>query len=483
MHMHTLEALPTADKPAAYAELARSLRALLDGEPDLVACAANMAALLYWSLPELNWAGFYLVEPRTGDLLLGPFQGKPACVRIPIGTGVCGTAAARRETVVVADVHAFEGHIACDSASNSEVVVPILDGERLIGVLDLDSPVPARFDADDARGLEVLVQVFVADARLRRLIAGVHHDCRMPRHERLRRLLAGRRAQGRGARASMDVLAASRNSPGRRCDRPIDDASGARQLFARDRYSPVRVSTRMTSPSLRNSGTRTTAPVSSFAGFWPPVAVSPRRPGSVSTILSSTCAGGSIAERHAVPQHDLAGRAVLEPDRRFAHRILAGGVLLEGVRHHEVPEVAVVVEVLHVGLDDVGRLDRLAGPEAALQRAAALQVADAHPVERLALARLHELVLDDRVRIAVEDDLEAGAEFVGAVAGHGSRTGVGGRDAAVGLPAGKPVILPVSAVFRQPPAWAPGGSQAPGIRTQRGNRASRATAMLPPASR
>ena len=165
--MHTLEPLPAGDKASAYAELARSLRALLEGEPDLVACAANMAALLYWSLPELNWAGFYLVEPRTGDLLLGPFQGKPACIRIPIGKGVCGTAAARRETLVVADVHAFEGHIACDSASNSEVVVPILDGERLIGVLDLDSPVAARFDADDARGLEVLVQVFVAAIRRR----------------------------------------------------------------------------------------------------------------------------------------------------------------------------------------------------------------------------------------------------------------------------------------------------------------------------
>ena len=165
--MHTLEPLPAGDKASAYAELARSLRALLEGEPDLVACAANMAALLYWSLPELNWAGFYLVEPRTGDLLLGPFQGKPACIRIPIGKGVCGTAAARRETLVVADVHAFEGHIACDSASNSEVVVPILDGERLIGVLDLDSPVPARFDAEDARGLELLVQVFVAAIRQR----------------------------------------------------------------------------------------------------------------------------------------------------------------------------------------------------------------------------------------------------------------------------------------------------------------------------
>ena len=166
--MHALnDDLRSLAKPALYEELELRLRGLLMGESNLIACAANMAALLYWSLPDLNWAGFYLVEPRTGDLLLGPFQGKPGCVRIPIGKGVCGTAAERRETVIVADVHAFEGHIACDSASNSEVVVPILDGGRLIGVLDLDSPVPARFDADDTRGLEVLVQVFVAAIRRR----------------------------------------------------------------------------------------------------------------------------------------------------------------------------------------------------------------------------------------------------------------------------------------------------------------------------
>jgi GAF domain-containing protein len=158
--MHKLIELP-ADKAAAYAELETGLRALLAGEHDLIANAANLAALLYWSLPELNWAGFYLVEPVRGDLLLGPFQGKPACVRIPVGRGVCGTAAARRETVMVADVHAFPGHIACDSASNSEIVVPVVRGDRLIGVLDLDSPVPGRFDEEDARGLGRLVQVFV----------------------------------------------------------------------------------------------------------------------------------------------------------------------------------------------------------------------------------------------------------------------------------------------------------------------------------
>ncbi len=163
--MHALGELPVGDKPSAYAGLEASLRALLAGEKDFVACAANTAALIYWSLPQLNWAGFYLVEQRSGDLVLGPFQGRPACVRIAPGKGVCGTAAARRETVVVQDVHAFPGHIACDSASNSEVVVPVVDGDRLIGVLDLDSPVHGRFDEDDARGLEALVRVFVDATR------------------------------------------------------------------------------------------------------------------------------------------------------------------------------------------------------------------------------------------------------------------------------------------------------------------------------
>ena len=163
--MHMLETMPAGDRTRAYAELETALRALLADEPDVVACAANTAALLYWSLPGLNWAGFYLVEQGSGDLVLGPFQGKPACVRIAIGQGVCGAAAARRETVVVADVHAFPGHIACDSASNSEVVVPILDGDRLLGVLDLDSPLHGRFDDADARGLEALVRVFVESTR------------------------------------------------------------------------------------------------------------------------------------------------------------------------------------------------------------------------------------------------------------------------------------------------------------------------------
>lgn len=163
--MHALEPPATTDKPSTYAEIEKSLRSLLEGESDLVACAANMSALLYWSLPQLNWVGFYLVDAATGDLLLGPFQGKPACVRIAVGRGVCGAAAQRRETVVVPDVHAFPDHIACDSASNSEIVVPIVEDGSLVGVLDLDSPVPGRFDEDDARGLESLLRVFLAAIR------------------------------------------------------------------------------------------------------------------------------------------------------------------------------------------------------------------------------------------------------------------------------------------------------------------------------
>lgn len=163
--MHELQPLPPGDKPAAYVTLAQQLRALLAGEADLVACTANAAALLYWSLPDLNWAGFYLLDEASGELLVGPFQGKPACVRIPIGRGVCGTAAGKRETVVVTDVHAFPGHIACDAASNSEIVVPLVLDGRLIGVMDLDSPVAGRFDAEDARGLEEFARVLLQALR------------------------------------------------------------------------------------------------------------------------------------------------------------------------------------------------------------------------------------------------------------------------------------------------------------------------------
>ena len=143
-----------AGKPEFYAQLEQQLRALLHDERDLIANAANLVALLYHSLPKLNWAGCYRLI--GGELVLGPFQGKPACVRLTLGKGVCGTAAARRATVLVPNVHEFPGHIACDSASNSEIVVPLLQADRLLGVLDLDSPVLNRFDAEDQAGLERL---------------------------------------------------------------------------------------------------------------------------------------------------------------------------------------------------------------------------------------------------------------------------------------------------------------------------------------
>lgn len=148
---------PRLPKPVAYAELARSARALVAGEPDPVANMANLAALIWLSVPRLNWAGFY--RAIGDELVLGPFIGKPACIRIPFGKGVCGTVAATGSAQRVADVHAFPGHIACDAASRSELVVPILVEGRVRAVIDLDSPDPARFDEDDEAGIEVLARI------------------------------------------------------------------------------------------------------------------------------------------------------------------------------------------------------------------------------------------------------------------------------------------------------------------------------------
>jgi L-methionine (R)-S-oxide reductase len=161
--MQELKLTAGLDKPAAYEELKAQLAGLYLGERDGLANAANLSALLYHSLRDLNWAGFYLLRGalRETELVLGPFQGKVACVRIPLGQGVCGTAAQRGETIVVPDVHAFPGHIACDAASRSEIVLPLLKNGRLWGVLDLDSPIPERFDQDDAAGLQALVDVFL----------------------------------------------------------------------------------------------------------------------------------------------------------------------------------------------------------------------------------------------------------------------------------------------------------------------------------
>jgi L-methionine (R)-S-oxide reductase len=160
---HAARRYAFTDKSGDYRELARELAGLLSGESDLIANAANTAALLYGALPEVNWVGFYFL--KGGELVVGPFQGKPACVRIALGRGVCGTAAAERRTLMLPDVHAFAGHIACDPASRSELVVPLLAGAELLGVLDLDSPRPGRFDPLDRDGIEALAALFLAASR------------------------------------------------------------------------------------------------------------------------------------------------------------------------------------------------------------------------------------------------------------------------------------------------------------------------------
>ncbi|OAX58574.1 GAF domain-containing protein [Xanthomonas graminis] len=149
----------TGSKPEQYAQLLAQARALVSGEPDRIANAANLAALVYHALPRLNWVGFYLYDGK--ELVVGPFQGLPACVRIPLHKGVCGAAASSGQTQRIDDVEAFPGHIACDAASRSELVVPLLRDGALVGVFDLDSPDLARFDADDQHGLEAIAQVFV----------------------------------------------------------------------------------------------------------------------------------------------------------------------------------------------------------------------------------------------------------------------------------------------------------------------------------
>jgi L-methionine (R)-S-oxide reductase len=162
--MFAVRSAPSGTQAERYADVLEQARALLAGERDLTANSANLASLVFHSLPELNWAGFYWM--KGGELVLGPFQGKPACVRIALGKGVCGTAARERRAIVVPDVSQFPGHIACDSASRSEVVVPMVHADRVIGVLDLDSPRAGRFDDGDARGLEALVRAFLESTDL-----------------------------------------------------------------------------------------------------------------------------------------------------------------------------------------------------------------------------------------------------------------------------------------------------------------------------
>jgi GAF domain-containing protein len=158
--MHAAHIDSKQPKPVLYAALTREVRALVEGERDFIANLANAAALLFYSLEDVNWAGFYLL--KDGELVVGPFQGRPACVRIALGKGVCGTSAMQRAPVVVPNVHEFPGHIACDSASNSEVVTPMIRNGELLGVLDIDSPKFARFDEEDRAGLEKFVAALLA---------------------------------------------------------------------------------------------------------------------------------------------------------------------------------------------------------------------------------------------------------------------------------------------------------------------------------
>ncbi len=158
--MHELKTQAYASKREHYEDLCAQARGLIEGEPDMIANAANFSALIYHSVPDLNWCGFYIYDGT--ELVVGPFQGKPACIRIALGRGVCGTAAQTRQTQVVRDVHEFDGHIACDAASQSEIVVPLVRADgSLFGVWDVDSPSVARFDDEDRAGMEALCAVFM----------------------------------------------------------------------------------------------------------------------------------------------------------------------------------------------------------------------------------------------------------------------------------------------------------------------------------
>lgn len=161
--MNEIETMYPEDKKEMYQLLCSQLSALVEGENHMLPNLSNASALLGVALKDINWAGFYLIH--DGELLLGPFQGKPACIHIPIGKGVCGTAVSQNKTQVVPDVHAFPGHIACDSASRSEIVVPLKLGNRILGVLDIDSPLLARFDDIDRDGLEEFAKILVASIR------------------------------------------------------------------------------------------------------------------------------------------------------------------------------------------------------------------------------------------------------------------------------------------------------------------------------
>lgn len=186
MYQSTATDFSALSKDELYAEIALQLRGLLEGETDRIANAANFSALLFDRLPDLNWVGFYFLNETGDELIVGPFQGKPACVRIAVGRGVCGTAIAERRSIIVPDVHAFPGHIACDAASRSELVILMRSVDTILGVLDLDSPIPNRFDQADREHLEHLTEVlmhsFSTSGRRRRSEGAILHRRSAERH-------------------------------------------------------------------------------------------------------------------------------------------------------------------------------------------------------------------------------------------------------------------------------------------------------------
>jgi GAF domain-containing protein len=316
-----------------YELLDSQLHALLDDERDALAATGNFVALLYNALAEINWLGVYVL--RGDELVLGPFQGKPACVHIALDEGVCGAAASTLETQRVADVHAFPGHIACDVDSRSELVVPLIVHDQLIGVLDIDSPITRRFSG------HVLAR------------AGIDLDCLPLIHEQRH---AHNSTCRKGCRLHATTCRIALNAGVCLNDFEFDEV------------------------------------------------------------------GRRNDQRRVIPKRDAADITIAYPVFRVTYSLGIGPILLERVLHHEVPELAVGVEILHFGVHDVSRFNRIAGFERLVDRLARFQVPDTSAIERLAFARFYEFVIDNNARIAVNNDPQARLELVGAVICHGYRS-------------------------------------------------------------
>ena len=334
-----------------YRLLQSQLSALLAGESDPLANASNFVALLKTALHDVNWLGIYVL--RGDELVLGPFQGLPACVRIPLGKGVCGTAAAKLTTLRVDDVHAFPGHIACDAASRSELVVPLLVDSALVGVLDIDSPSLARFSAADQKGVEDFVRSVLRTAvRQRSLYLA-------PCLADARHVLARARIDSNHF-ALIDKQRHAHHSTG--CQRCRLAATAGSIAF----------DTRIRLRNLQFNKIR--------------------------------CCND---QWRIVPQRYLANVTVADPVTGLTDRTGVRRILLEGIRNHEMPELAVRIQVLHIGFHDIRGLHALARLERLVDRLAGLQIANTNPAKRLAFSRFYELVFDNDAGVTVYDDFQA----------------------------------------------------------------------------